>query len=167
MRCLQGVMLTNRMIFSSDLLSIYDSFCPIKTVKLKNLDVKKPYITSEIKQLLKEKHRLKKKYNKYPITYGREYRLLRNSLNSRIRTAKKMYFRSEFRDTRDTKAAWKVINGLLGREQKIRLPDCFYVSGHLVSDHIFLLQRNLAISFQILAVNLLNSFHQRMISKIT
>ena len=110
-------------LFSSDLLSIYDSFCPVKTVKFKNLDVKKPYITSEIKQLLKEKHRLQKKYNKYPITYGREYRLLRNSLNSRIRTAKKIYFRSEFRDTRDTKAAWKVINGLLGREQKLRLPD--------------------------------------------
>ena len=49
-----------------------------------------------------------------------------------------MYFRSEFRDTRDTNAAWKVINGLLGREQKLRLPDCFYVSGHLVSDPILI-----------------------------
>ena len=43
-------------LFSKDILSIYDSFCPVKTVKLKNLDVKKPYITSE-------KHRLQKKYN--------------------------------------------------------------------------------------------------------
>ena len=47
-----------------------------KTFKVKIIDQDKPYINGHIKQVLKEKHKLQKKFNKRPVTYGREYRAL-------------------------------------------------------------------------------------------
>ena len=40
-----------------------------KTVKVKKLDLDKPYIVSDIKAVLREKHRLQKLFTRKPITY--------------------------------------------------------------------------------------------------
>ena len=49
----------------------------------------KPYINLEIKEQIKRIHAFQKKYRKYPITYGEEYRKVRNDLNNKITQAKK------------------------------------------------------------------------------
>ena len=46
--------------FNDNLRLMFDESCPYKTVKIKKLDIKKPYITSEIKRLIRAKHRLQK-----------------------------------------------------------------------------------------------------------
>ena len=74
---------------------MFDEGCPNKTVKIKKLDIKKLYITSEIKKLIRDKHRLQRLYNKKPIMHGIEYRKLRNKLNKIIRNAKSNYFKSK------------------------------------------------------------------------
>ena len=66
--------------------------CPLRTYKIKMFDRDKPYITTDIKALIKEKHKLQKKCNKFPITYDTEYRNLRNRLSIVIRSEKSAYF---------------------------------------------------------------------------
>ena len=79
--------------FNDNLKFMFDESGPNKTIKIKKLDITKPYITSEIKRLIRDKHRLQKLYNKKPITHGIEYRKLRNKLNKIIRNAKSNYFK--------------------------------------------------------------------------
>ena len=44
----------------------------------------------QIKEQIKHKHTLWMKYRKYPITYGEEYRKVRNDLNNILTQAKKI-----------------------------------------------------------------------------
>ena len=81
--------------FSDTVNEIYDRCCPLGTYKIKMLDRDKPYITSDIKALIKKKHKLQKKINKFSITYGTEYRNLRNRLSIVIRSAKSAYFKNK------------------------------------------------------------------------
>ena len=46
----------------------------------------------EIKEQIKRIHAFQKKYRKYPITYGEEYRKVRNDLNNKITQVKKEYY---------------------------------------------------------------------------
>ena len=65
-------------IFANDLSNAYDHSYPIIKKKNKLLDVTKPYINLKIKEQLKRKHTIQKKYRKYPITYGQDYRKVKN-----------------------------------------------------------------------------------------
>ena len=49
-------------LFSSKLKLLYDTKYPIKRVRVKKLDVQKPYTTPEIRNMLKRKHKLQKLY---------------------------------------------------------------------------------------------------------
>ena len=44
-------------MFSDTLKNLYDRYCLIKNVRVKRLDVSKPYITLEIKNMLRDKHK--------------------------------------------------------------------------------------------------------------
>ena len=79
-------------MFSDKLTDLLNINCLYRKFKIKKLDVNKPYITSDIKTMIKEKHKLQKLYNRKPITYGDRYRKMRNILNSVIRKAKADYF---------------------------------------------------------------------------
>ena len=81
--------------FIGKLKELYDHNCPLITVNVKKLDISKPYINSNIKLLIKEKHRLQRLFNMKPLTYGNQYRAARNHLNTVIRTAKSKYFQSK------------------------------------------------------------------------
>ena len=59
------------------------------------MDILKPYLTREIKALIKEKHRLQRLFNRRPLTYGNEFRRLRNQVNLVIRNAEANYFKSK------------------------------------------------------------------------
>ena len=110
--------------FSASLKRIFDQSCPFKIMKIKKLDLSKPYITRNIKELIKEKHKMQRLYNKFPITYGKQYKHLRNRVNSQIRAAKANYFKTVLRNnTNNCKQTWKVINELLGRKRYANLPN--------------------------------------------
>ena len=47
-------------MFSDNLKNLYDRYCPIKNVRVKRLDVSKPYITLEIKKMLRAKQSCKR-----------------------------------------------------------------------------------------------------------
>ena len=77
----------------------YNFHCPLVTHKVKKLDLAEPYITNDLKLPIKEKHRLQKLYNKWPIAYAEQYKRFRNSLTSKLRTAKSNYIRNKLIST--------------------------------------------------------------------
>ena len=122
--------------FAQNFKKLYDQHCPVKIVRNKVLDVKKPYISSEIKQLIKEKHKMQRLYNRFPLTYGERYKSLRNRVNSVIKTAKSRYYKEQFDSNKgDSRQSWKVINDALGRNSKCsKNSDRLLVGDSIVTD---------------------------------
>ena len=60
----------------------------------KNIDINKPYIIRQIKQLNVEKKKIPKLYNSYPLTYCSAYKACRNKVNIEVRKAKRRISRT-------------------------------------------------------------------------
>ena len=78
--------------FISDVTTAYDSAYPIISRRKKVLDICKPYVNQELKKMIKQKHRIERKYFKYPITYNAEYRCLRNRVKKLMEKVRKLYY---------------------------------------------------------------------------
>ena len=90
---------------------------PLKSITLKNKSTSKPWISQYTTTLIKQRHNLYKKYIKWPITYGHEYRTLRNTVNYRIRDEKEKYFRNKLENAvGNSKKIWKVVGQILNNK---------------------------------------------------
>ena len=103
--------------FADRIECIFSEVCPLKEVRVKKLDLEKPYITRNIKNMIKEKHRLQKLSVRKPITYGQIFKDFRKNLNKLIRKAESEYYRDKLAndDSRNGKCTWGIVNDLLGR----------------------------------------------------
>ena len=120
--------------FSDKIISLYNKNFPIKTKKIKQIDLSKPYVTNEIKLLIKRKHQLQKLYNRWPITYSKDFKAMRNKLNSTLRKAKANYFKNKLLNEKHSpRNTWRILNSLLGRE-KGASEYSVLVDGEIVSD---------------------------------
>ena len=127
--------------FSNRIELLFNSNCPVTTVRIKKLDHEKPYISHDIKLLIKEKHRLQRLFVKKPITYGREYRDIRNTVNKIIRKAKDSYYRCKIKNANEqnnTKETWNILNHLMGRGKTNSLPDEMEINGSMESNRSFI-----------------------------
>lgn len=103
-------------IFNDAIRAIYDKHCAIIVKRVKRLDVMKPYISNEIKCMLREKHRLQKLFHRRPISYGEKFRAFRNKLNDKIRKARSNYYKDKLTNIEgDCRGTWGVLNSLMGR----------------------------------------------------
>ena len=82
-----------------------------------NLSVRKvPWLTSGIKESIKRKNKLYKKFVKYPISYRDQYITYRNNLKKIVNKAKNDYYNQVFEECKgNTKQTWKNINSILGK----------------------------------------------------
>ena len=120
--------------FNDIFLTYFDDCFPLKNKIIKLKDVEKPYITDEIKNLIKEKNKLAIKFSRYPLTYATSYRTARNRLNKIRKKAKDAYYRSKFNDYMgNSKKTWKLINSLLSRKNKSQT-DSFIIENCLITD---------------------------------
>ena len=71
-----------------------EEVCPLKSYTLSN-NFHKPWINPEIRQLIKEKNKLYRKYIWRPITYDSQYKSCRNRLNNMTKFQIKIYFQSK------------------------------------------------------------------------
>ena len=105
--------------FTRDLTNAYKNAYPINVKNKKTLDIHKPYITSEINTLIRGKHSLQKKFSKYPITYGDEYRRLMNHVSNLLNRARASYYKSRLITSgSDMKKTWKLVSDILGCDKK-------------------------------------------------
>ena len=90
---------------------------PVRVRQVRKLDQIKPYITDEIKVLIKEMRRLQRLYAKYPITYCVSFKRCRNKVVSLIKQVKRLFYSKEC-NFENVKKSWKTVNSLLGQDMK-------------------------------------------------
>ena len=98
--------------------SLYNKHFPIITKCVKVLDYKKPYITSEIKNLIRDKRNLYKKFRKRPITFGDQYRSLKNYLDRKIKRANKDYYANKLNSCDGPKDYLDILKSILGSKSQ-------------------------------------------------
>ena len=104
--------------------ALFNKHFPLEPVKHTKSNDNKPYITNEIKSLIKEKHKLQRKYAKYPVTYGEQFRQLRNRVTQKIRVAEANYYKSLLDNNKgNSKKTWQAINTILRRNKTNKSPE--------------------------------------------
>ena len=113
-----------------------DECFPYHTIKVKPKSSANPWITDEIRTLIKQKNKIFIKYCKRPVTYGTSYRTLRNRVNHLISQRKKEFYDNQFNAVRgDQRGVWKHLSQLLNRKTKSRIEvQELVVDGQCTSD---------------------------------
>ena len=111
-----------------------------------------PWLTFDIKRVMKERDY----HKKHAVKYGSHnhwvlYQSARNKVNSMMRTTKSDYFRRKIDASKatDLKAGWKLINSLTGRGNKSSPVNDILVNDRIVSD-----DKDISESFNDLFVNI-------------
>ena len=96
--------------------SLFDKHFPLTKKLIKHKPNDLPYITPEIKQMIKEKNRLQRLAAKWPLTYRNQYKYLRNQVTKQISIAKFEYYKDKLsRCAGYSKGTWRVINEVMKR----------------------------------------------------
>ena len=78
---------------------------------------------------------MQKKFAKWPITYGPEFRRVRNQLTRTIRDAKCKHFSDKLEaNNNNPKKSWKVINQVLKRDNNNNNPITLSIEDQEISD---------------------------------
>ena len=102
--------------FSENLWKLYQCHCPLKTKVLSLKSCVKPWLTSDLKCIIKFKQFLFKQYKSGTIHFER-HNSFKNNVSSHLKSAKNKYFISKFKHCQsDVKATWKTINFLLNKK---------------------------------------------------
>ena len=97
--------------FHSHYSEIFFSCFPLKFKVIEKKASQKPWINTNLKLLIKERHKLQIKYLKRPITYEHSYKRLRNEVNDKLKQAKIDYFNSKLNEAAlSSKETWNIIN---------------------------------------------------------
>ena len=116
-------------------LSLFNKNFPLIKKQIKNNKNSKPYITQEIKAQMRERDRLQKKFAKKPITFGPEFRSLRNRVNKLVNQSKHAYFKNKLNENiGNTKKTWQVMNEILHRPAQQVKTTVFDINNEIVSD---------------------------------
>ena len=102
--------------------TLYNKYFPKERVKVRPIihQSKAPYMTSVLKDMLREKRRLHRLAKRWPITYKETYIDYRNRFDRQLKIARDDYFKNLLQThSGDSKSTWKVINNILGRTKSI------------------------------------------------
>ena len=104
--------------------NLHNKYFPPVKMKIKNDSIFKPWITPAIKNSVKKKNNLFKKYvNEKSVNLKRElhekYKKYRNKLTSIIRVSEKQYYQNKLFEVKENMSkTWKVLNSMLYRNAK-------------------------------------------------
>ena len=104
--------------FIRTFLKLYDECFPIKSAH-KKMQFKKQWITHDLLKLCHKRSRLYKKYLKNPTEIRHQkYKRYRNFVTSKLREAKREYYRHKFNEVKNnSKSTWNLINLLLNKKK--------------------------------------------------
>ena len=110
--------------FISILMTLYNECSPVTLIR-KQKQHKKPWYSSHLRKLCNKRLRFYRKYLKNPTNENKiRYNSIRNFVTKEIRKAKKNYYNQRFKDANgNMSGTWIVINNLLGKNKKIKLPE--------------------------------------------
>ena len=106
-------------VFNSVISSLMEVHAPLKRRKITSHHA--PWITVEIKNLMKERDLAKKRSEK-DASYWSDYKKLRNKVTSELRARVQEYYYNFIDETQNNpKAMWKTINKVLHKKHRARI----------------------------------------------
>ena len=110
--------LNNDLNTLSNLVSyVYQQCYPVKTKTLNNKSILKPWFSNELKNLIKERNKLYRKFLKHPITNGESYRRFRNHVNNKLKEEKQKYYLNKLDEAMgNSKKTWSILNNILNNK---------------------------------------------------
>ena len=92
-------------------------------------------MVQELNTMVKQKHRLERKYGKYQVTYGAEYRCLRKRVKKVMVKAKELYYTNKIETCGNKpKASWDVLaEGLDNSKSDSKIGDLL-INGNTCND---------------------------------
>jgi hypothetical protein len=107
--------------FENSILNILDKHAPLKRKAIKGTNV--PWFNSEILQMCKDRDAAKKEACKSKTEFDWKcYTKLRNAINSKLRSAKREYFRKKFSSVSDSSSIWTLMDELISFKLKKSVP---------------------------------------------
>ena len=101
----------------------------------------KPYINNNLKELIKQKNKIHKKYLKKPLTFCTQYKSIRNKLNLLIKQSKCKYYQDKLNNNYgNTKKTREVINEILNRSSTQKINNSFNINNNLIDDPLTVVQ---------------------------
>ena len=105
--------------FSDELFTMCNESFPVIQREAKLIDMCKPYIDNNLRELIRHKHKIEKKYGRQPITYTIEYHKLQNKVNKLVYKAKQNYFAKRSAERKGySKKSWNLVRDVLRRGRK-------------------------------------------------
>ena len=106
--------------FLSKYIAIYNKCFPLKKVKARNNNLKKPWLSKGLLKSIKRKNILYKRYLCNPSSVSEEkYKNFRNELTFTLRIAKRIYYEKKLEECRSSmKSVWKILNKVINNKKK-------------------------------------------------
>ena len=121
-------------MFNDIVFRIYEEAYPLITKRCNSKFILNPWMTTGLKNSIDTKEKLYIKSLRRPISYGERYRRYRNLLHKLIKIAKDRFYAKRFLNANgDKKKSWKVINDILGKNNKSS-NDLFVINSKLTTD---------------------------------
>ena len=106
-------------LFYDEINRLYNACCPVKVKEIAIKNIKKPWISHDIIQMISTKHILFSNYKRGCIPYS-EFQTYQKNLQKTINVSKQNYFRHKFQTYRGNSAkTWKLTNNILGKSKNI------------------------------------------------
>ena len=105
--------------YFSEYKKIYNKHFPVKSKKIHNKTLSKPWITSDLQKLIKKKNFLYYKKLKQPTMIATDkYKQCKKDLDKILKLSKKLYFeRKMFETSKNMKARWDAIRLLINKNK--------------------------------------------------
>jgi len=102
----------------SNLMSIYNDCCAIRSKNYSIKSLTKPWINREVRRLIDRKHCLFRQYRSGFCSF-QFYNSFKNKVCSHIRNAKRLYFKKKFTDcSKSGSDMWRLLRKVLNREKR-------------------------------------------------
>jgi hypothetical protein len=120
--------------FLSDFSSLYKKCFPIKNIK-KKYYCQKPWLTEGLKQSIRYKNILYKKYIKNPTILEKDYKMYRNKLNQLLRYAERCHYQELIINNKNNlKKTWSAIKEIINKKVNSPKVDFFVHNNRNIYD---------------------------------
>ena len=103
-------------------LAVFDVHAPLKIRNIKTGHAHAPWISHSIKNLTRERDRIKRRIERDPVLWPR-YRKLRNKITTKLKKAVELYYSNLIdENSKNPKEMWKAINKVLDKDPTYNPP---------------------------------------------
>ena len=125
-------------LFYRQIMTHYDNCFPLKTFRSSYIN-RKPWITDELREMIKRKNKLMAKTKKHPysLKIKCEYQYYQKIVQKFMRNAEREYYHNLFEQYKcDLVKSWKVIKQLINRKRINKIPRYFIINDKQIDDKL-------------------------------